>query len=299
MRVLTLSAFAAALLSTSTTLAEAICSPPVPPNCPFNPREIRTYRVHGCTASVQANWDGPNGRTERNSCIGTAPAGTMLVDVTPHSVGLNNGNYTVSKFSSGLDFRYEREVLDTYDEAIDLAVKAGNKNLEAKLKTERSEFQRYVESIRSNIDGVRVEVSASTHGTFFDRKGGHAFASADMHVACVRPGNLREQLASRHQFLWPRTTSASRVMFINSGTKTAYLAINAGPAQEDCSSGQRRTGNYTIAPKDSAEVSLADDDNACFLWGEEIPRRSQPQTFCKATGGEKVELHSRQECRIF
>lgn len=102
-------------LAYSAEPSEQVCYARVPHTCVLaQPQHVdtkmMTYWIPGCSAGVQANWDGFSGKTERSSCVASVPAGTLLVSTAEHDISLDNGNYSISKFTSGFDYHYDEEV---------------------------------------------------------------------------------------------------------------------------------------------------------------------------------------------
>lgn len=151
--------------------------------------------VAGCEASCTASWEGSDCP---RSCSATAPAGFVIMNhrVQVHSV--NNGGHDVSRMAAGQSFDYKRRVEQAYNYALEMAGKAGNKSAEGKIKQDMNSAISEAESFNSSHQMVRMNVNASKHGSFLDRKRGWSKATVEILVKCVVPPNLEQQLMSKY-----------------------------------------------------------------------------------------------------
>lgn len=111
---------------------------------------------------------------------------------------VNNGGNDVSRMAAGQSFDYKRRVEQAYNYALEMVGKAGNKGAEGKIKADMSRAISEAESINSSHQMIRLNVNASKHGSFFDRKRGWSTASAEILVKCVVPSNLEQQLMAKY-----------------------------------------------------------------------------------------------------
>jgi hypothetical protein len=108
------------------------CVKPAPLNCQATSIENYTMIVHGCEASVIAQWKGWNADSKEATCLANPPLGTILVDYIPSEISSNNGSFSIDKLQKGIDFTYKQTIIEAYESAIDVAVKAGDKQAEVK-----------------------------------------------------------------------------------------------------------------------------------------------------------------------
>jgi hypothetical protein len=151
--------------------------------------------VAGCSASCTASWEGSDCP---KTCTATAPAGYVIMNHREHNHSESNGGHDVSRIAAGQSFDYKRRVEQAYSYALDLAGKADNKSAEAKIKEDMNSAISEAESFNSTHQMVRLNVSASKHGSFIDRKRGWSNHSVELLVKCVVPPNLEDQLMKKY-----------------------------------------------------------------------------------------------------
>ena len=151
--------------------------------------------IAACQASCTDSWEG--GDCPR-SCTATAPAGFVIMNHRVNVNSENNGGHDVSRMAAGQSFDYKRRVEQAYNYALEMAGKAGNKGAEGKIKQDMNRAISEAESFNSSHQMIRLNVNASKHGSFLDRKRGWSNASVDILVKCVVPPNLEQQLMSKY-----------------------------------------------------------------------------------------------------
>jgi hypothetical protein len=151
--------------------------------------------VAGCQASCTDSWSGGNCP---QACVATAPPGYVIVNHRVTIKSNNNGGHSASRVAAGQTFDYKRRVEQAYSYEIDAAGKAGNKGAEAKLKQEMNSAIAEAESFASSHQAVRLNVSASKHGSMFDQKRGWFDGVVELQVRCVVPQNLEDQLMRKY-----------------------------------------------------------------------------------------------------
>lgn len=151
--------------------------------------------IAGCEASCVESWEG--GDCPR-ACSATPPPGYVIVNHRVHVNSNNNGGHDVTRIAAGQTFDYQRRVQRAYDYALDLAGKAGDKSVQAKIRQDMSLAASEAESFGSSHQMVRLQVSASKHGSFFDRKRGWIDARVELLTKCIAPENLERQLSDRY-----------------------------------------------------------------------------------------------------
>jgi len=151
--------------------------------------------VAGCEASCTAGWEGNDCP---KSCTATAPAGYVIMNYRDNNISENNGGHDISRIAAGQTFDYKRQVEQAYSYALDLAGKANNKSAEAKIKQDMSSAISEAESFNSSHQMVRLNVSASKHGSVIDRKRGWSHHNVELLVKCVVPENIEEQLMKKY-----------------------------------------------------------------------------------------------------
>lgn len=151
--------------------------------------------VAGCRASCISGWEGNDCP---KSCSATAPAGYVIMNYREINHSENNGGHDISRIAAGQSFDYKRKVEQAYNYALELAGKANNKAAEAKIKQDMSNAISEAESFNSSHQMVRLNVSASKHGSFIDRKRGWSDHSVELLTKCVVPANLEEQLLKKY-----------------------------------------------------------------------------------------------------
>lgn len=151
--------------------------------------------VAGCRASCTAGWEGNDCP---KSCTATAPAGYVIMNFRAQNHSENNGGHDISRMAAGQSFDYKRKVEQAYSYALDLAGKASNKSAEAKIKQDMSSAISEAESFNSSHQVVRLNVSASKHGSVIDRKRGWSDHSVELLIKCVVPANLEDQLLKKY-----------------------------------------------------------------------------------------------------
>jgi hypothetical protein len=115
-----------------------------------------------------------------------------------HRHSESNGGHDVSRMAAGQSFDYKRRVEQAYNYALDMAGKANNKSAEAKIKQDMNSAIAEAESFNSSHQMVRLNVSASRHGSVIDRKRGWSNYSVELLVKCIVPANLEGQLMKKY-----------------------------------------------------------------------------------------------------
>lgn len=151
--------------------------------------------VAGCQARCTASWEGSDCP---KSCTATAPPGYVIVNHRVHNHSENNGGHDVSRIAARQKFDYKRHVTQAYSHALSLAGKANNKSAEAKIREDMNSAIAEAESFDSSHQMVRLNVSASKHGSVVNRKRGWSKHSVELLVRCVVPPNLDAQLQKKY-----------------------------------------------------------------------------------------------------
>ncbi|OUL99738.1 hypothetical protein [Variovorax sp. JS1663] len=115
-----------------------------------------------------------------------------------HQHSVNNGGGDASRIAAGQTFDYRRRVELAYSNALDMAGKANNKAAETRIKEDMRQAIAEAENFSSSHQMVRLQVSASKHGSQFDRKRGWSHMSVELLARCVTPPNLEQQLYRRY-----------------------------------------------------------------------------------------------------
>lgn len=266
----------------------------LPLDCRFDIEE-RTYLVRGCRASIGAEWNGWEAVEQTDFCLATPPQGTILINHMEHPISNNNGSFSVSKYTKGLDFSYEKSVKDAFETAIELAKKNNDKQLEDHLKSEYKKTLDIIERAKTNMDTVRVEVKARPHGSVFDRKRGWMDVRTDLYVKCVAPINLKEQLLQKYKLDNVAKSAPRKVTFYNNSGRKMYVHARMGDRGLLCKSGQRATQNFEIRSQEKIDVQMDIDQNVCHTYSEDVPKVSNP-SLCIDSLGSIITLDRSQEC---
>ena len=149
-------------------------------SCKYGSDETVTACSH---LSVIAGWEG--GGPKSASCTYNPPSGWAIVDTHVDEESSNNGHSEVNTLAENLNFASEREVTEAYDLAIDLAVKANNKDAEAHLKSQKNSHLAEVQKYSSNKNTVYAKVYAEKHGSWIDRKRGWEQITVTAKVRCL------------------------------------------------------------------------------------------------------------------
>lgn len=151
---------------------------------------------------VTASWNGTHPETnKRENAIYTPPPGWVIkeTEVIVHSS--SNGSRSVSIIGGGLNLVTEELLDSVYDEALEVAGRNNDKNLEGKLKEKRDFHSKEILKYSSNMNVIQAEVSASAHGSAVDRKRGWDEISvmADIMFLCPNDrGSLEKSI--EHEF---------------------------------------------------------------------------------------------------
>jgi|GEM_PF-4739716 len=151
--------------------------------------------VAGCEASCTDSW---NGGDCPRSCSATPPPGFVIIDHRGQNISQSNGGHDISRIAAGQTFDYKRRVERAYKYALDLAGNANNKSAEAKIKQDMNLAIAEAENFSSSHQMVRLNVSASKHGSFIDRKRGWSNHKVELLVKCIVPENLENQLMQKY-----------------------------------------------------------------------------------------------------
>lgn len=257
------------------------CLDAAPPNCKYD-GESR-YTVSGCRVSITASWSGLSAPRQTASCLANPPRGYFLWSHTDHLESNNNGTYSVSRYSSGLDFHYEEEIDEAYSSALDLAAKiVDNKErqeVEGRLKAEWNQHKKTLQIIKTNADTIRLEASAEPHGWFADRKSGWIAVSVSQEVGCIAPANLKDQLIDKHKLRDELDKELLEISFVNRTSVRRFLAWRAADRFTKCADATGSTMFVTLDPNQPVILPLDFALSACFLTGGSI---SKPVPFDKA-----------------
>ncbi len=263
----------------------------------------RRYRVFGCTASVEASWSGLSGDSESASCIANPPMGYLLWDIDqPPAVSSNNGTYTISRLVNGLEFRYQEEVEDAYKEALDVASKIADEKqkvaVEARINSDWNRHRRIVQNVQTNKDTVRVDVSARTHGSAFDRKRGWEEVTVYLLVGCAAPRNLRDQLLDKYQLTDQLTNVQHSITFENGNAGKRYLAWKAVTTFQRCNAQDTTSPVSSIGIDGRQKIELPIDISlsVCYAVGTKIGEPKAFENACRAQAGDSVALGQDPKC---
>lgn len=266
----------------------------LPLDCPFDQGE-RTYVVRGCRVNVIAEWKNWDAIEQKDFCLATPPQGTILRDHEEKVISNNNGSFSVSKYTKGFDFSYEKNVKDAFETAIELARKNNDKQLEDRLKEEYKKTLDIIEKAKTNMDTVRVEVKARPHGNIFDRKRGWMDVKTDLHVKCIAPINLKEQLLKTYGLENVTKSAPRKVTFYNNSKSNMYVHTRTGDRAYSCESGQRTTQNFEIKPKEKIDIEMDIDQNVCHTYSEKVPKVNY-SSLCIDSLGSLIKLDRSQKC---
>jgi hypothetical protein len=151
--------------------------------------------VAGCEARCTASWEGSNCP---QSCTSTPPPGYVMVDHRSQRISENNGGGSISRLAADQTFNYSRSVKQAYSSAIKVAGQYKDYKARAELQDDMKQAIDEAEQFASSHQLLRLSVSASKHGSFFDRKRGWSHMRAEMLVRCIAPADLREQLIKKY-----------------------------------------------------------------------------------------------------
>lgn len=171
-------------------------APWVPPTC-----EVMEgfHVIEGCVASVTAAWgEWCSAPTRYGNCIATIPSYLALEDYQVEVEKMNNASYSVDRIAAGTQFEYSKQIQDAYKVALELAAKAGNTKLEAKIKDDYERAYKEAIKYESNLQTVQTRIEATPDGSCVDRKRSYIAVHTKLRVRCIAPLNLEEQLRRRY-----------------------------------------------------------------------------------------------------
>lgn len=154
--------------------------------------------VEGCSTSCTAGWEG---NTCPKSCTATAPVGYVIKNFKHTELSENNGDHSIEKISANQNFNYSNKISKAYSDVLDAAIKANDKDGEIKIRNDMdsklSEFLHF----NSSHNLIKLNVNASKHGSWFDRKRGWSNHKVELLIQCVVPSNLEQQLYEKYGLL--------------------------------------------------------------------------------------------------
>lgn len=277
---------------------DACIGKPVP-NCRVGPES--SVWTMGCRAEVTASWDGMSSPPRVGTCSATVPNGYMLRDIKVSVLSNNNGGMDVSRFAAGTDIEYRRVIDEAYQSALEVAGKIADPKeraeVEAKIKTEYKSRIELVEKIRTNMDSVRVNVTATPHGSPFDRKRGWMSVQVFMLVDCVAPSDLSEQI-ERDYGLNARTSGTSRTVRVeNKHAGDGLLFWRVADRFTECSKSYGTVSAISIKRKEVAEIAIDPVLALCYAFGANASSTPIFADACRARFGETIDVTDKRQCR--
>lgn len=123
--------------------------------------------------SVLATWEGCRKPEKSNRCVYNPPPGWAIVEHQVEELSGNNGWSSVNTIAGGSEFISETDLVAAYDQAIELAVRSGKRDVEARIRQRYdqhlSDYRRY----RATNNTLEAIVTAKPHGWCpFDKKRG-------------------------------------------------------------------------------------------------------------------------------
>lgn len=276
------------------------CSPPTIPNCKVD-RET-TFWVKGCVASATAPWEGFGGPSRTGMCIATVPPAWMLVDWRIDFDYDNNGSYNITKVASGTEFEYKKIIDEAYETATDLSAKIADgkkkKEAEAKISSDYKNHLELFERLKTNKDTVRVEVSATPHGSPVDRKRGWKEVGVSLLVQCVAPLDLNDQLKSKYQLLKDAEGRLNSVMFKNSTASELFVAWRPADRFTSCSDTKSAISLMRISSGAEGEAYIDQALQVCYASIDSIGATPKFRDKCREGFGATVDANAKAlECR--
>lgn len=280
-RVFITAVFGAAFIGGAWAQQCATCES-LPPNCKIGDEGTRW--IHGCIASETAEWDGVSTPTEHGNCIATVPyrEGQVMLQWRLSYQNVNNGSFQVSSFSAGQEIDFAREIKESYEKVINLALKDGDANKEANLRNEMKYALSEALKYKGSHDSVKVDVQARGHGNVFNRKRGWAHIHVELLAKCIAPANLEEQLIEKYRLEHVASIDSTRAYFENTENEETFFHCVRTP--------QGSTYNFTLKANQHSDVKVDNDKIECCHSYTATPNRSS----CYAIAGGKEFKANRQ-----
>lgn len=267
------------------------CRTPTPVDCRVDRETVA--RVTGCRAGVVAAWDGFSAPEKVESCIATLPPSWMLVDLVVRPISSNNGSHSISRFARGVDLEYKKTIDSAYESAIEVAQKiADPKEKQEAINSLKSKWKSTLdlyEKLKSNQDGVRLEVRATPHGSPFDRKRGWEEVWVDLLVMCVAPANLFEQVMQESGLQTPDAAKRS-VRLENTDKSVRYVAWRPVDRFTRCETIKSDYSVVAAPPGSAFEFGLDPQFVMCFGGMHKLDAKPQFSSKCIAKAEDKINI---------
>ncbi|MGO7155847.1 hypothetical protein [Rhizobium leguminosarum] len=233
----------------------------VPSNCPINFDDtisMGTYRVNGCSVRVAA----PYGETRTAFCDANPPSGTLLFDYVARVTDANgSASRNISRIQGGADIDLERRITETYDAQEKIAIEMGDTKAAAEIAKMRKAHLEIVAKYKTNVDLVHAEVSATSDGDWYDKRGASSGIEISLDVICVAPTNLSDQIGEK----------------IRRDVATAGIVINASSIDQWVYASVLEDPNTPCAQSTPPRASL-------------VPSNSSPRRYELKIGGKDAKL---------
>lgn len=278
-RGLVISFLGAAFISSAWAQQCASCES-LPPDCEIGDKGTRW--IPGCIASKTAEWDGFSTPTEHGSCVATVPyrQGQVMLQWRKSYENVNNGSFQVSSFAAGQEIDFSREIKETYEKVINLAIKDGDANKEAQLRNEMKYALSEALKYKGSHDSVKVDVQARGHGNVLNRKRGWAHVHVELLAKCIAPANLEEQLIARHNLERVASLDTTRAYFENTDPEEVFFHCVRTPPGS--------TYNFTLKANEHTDVKVDGDKIECCHNYTATPNQS---SCYEITGGQEFKAN--------